>query len=150
MTRRRSKDQLGFNGTASKPNAQVREQTSLCADLLFYGVVVGLIVLVSSYVLYMAGWLQPLVSLDALPYYWSLPLDRFLQETGAPEDWAWVFLLSKGDYASMIGLHVLGSLTLVTAVTLAYEYLSVRDRLYGALSAALAAVLASALAGLLG
>jgi hypothetical protein len=69
----------------------------------------GLALLVFAFVAYVSGLLNALVPLDRLPALWSLPVARYLQETGTPTGWGWTGLMAHGDMLCLLGIAVLAS-----------------------------------------
>jgi hypothetical protein len=69
----------------------------------------GFALLVLTFLMYMLGIQQPLVSVDQLPNYWGLPLRQFVKATHTPTGWAWFALLGKSDMLNLIGIAALAA-----------------------------------------
>ncbi len=110
---------------------------------------VALVILVAAFAAYAAGVLEPLVPLDRLPALWRLPAREFIAATGAPTGWDWVGRLGKGDYLNLLGVALLGTVTLVCYARLAVLYLRTGDRVRARLAIAQLLVLLAAASGLL-
>jgi len=119
------------------------------ATLLDWGTRLGLFVLVTSFAVYVLGWLPPHVALDRLPELWSLPVGQYLQQTGSPVGWGWLALLSRGDIAGLTGIVILAGCSVVCLLMLVPMYLRHRDKAFALLCVAEVAVIAPAASGLL-
>lgn len=83
------------------------------ARWLAAGTRIAFAVLLATFLVYMLGLLEPLVSPRELTRLWALPADRFVAATGAPTGWRWLGFLGKGDYLNFIGVAALASISIV-------------------------------------
>jgi hypothetical protein len=109
----------------------------------------ALAVLIASFAAYALGLLEPLVALQRLPEVWALPLERFLSATGAPTGWEWVGVALKGDYANLVGIAMLGMVSVVCYLRLLGPLVRNKERALAILAALQIAVLLAAASGLL-
>lgn len=86
------------------------------AKVLSAGVQVGFVLLVTSFLLYMAGVLKPLVPVDQVPKYWGLSAAEYVKATGTPTGWAWLKLIANGDMLNLVGIVVLASISAVSTL----------------------------------
>ena len=98
-------------------------EQQLYARIVYHMNHLGLFFLVVGFVLYLTGMLAPHVPLEDLHKYWSLPLDQYLEKTGAPTGWQWISELSYGDAAPLLGVAVLASITIVCYLFLFIKFL---------------------------
>jgi hypothetical protein len=98
-------------------------EQQLYARIVYHMNHLGLFVLVVGFVLYLTGILAPHVPLEDLPKYWSLPLDQYLEKTGAPTGWQWISELGYGDAAPLLGVALLASITIVCYFVLFFKFL---------------------------
>jgi hypothetical protein len=98
--------------------------------------------------LYVSGRLPTLVPLDALPQFWTLPVDEYLRRSGAPSGWRWLALLDRGEYLALASAALLPLVTLLCYLHLATVYGRLGERLQAGLAIAQSAVLAAAASGL--
>lgn len=119
------------------------------ATLLQWSTRLGLLVLVLSFVAYVTGLMPPFVPMERLPQLWSLPVDRFLAETGTPTGWGWVALLEHGDVQGLAGIVILAGCSVPCLLALVPVYGARRDRAFVALCLAEVAVVVLAASGLL-
>jgi len=98
-------------------------EQQLYAKIVYHMNHLGLFALVAGFALYLTGMLTPHVPLEDLPQYWSLPLEQYLEKTGALTGWQWISELGYGDVAPLIGVAVLASITLVCYLVLFFQFL---------------------------
>ena len=98
-------------------------EQQLYARIVYHMNYLGLFVLVVGFVLYLTGMLAPNVPLEDLHKYWSLPLDQYLEKTGAPTGWQWISELGYGDAAPLLGIAILASITIVCYLVLFFKFL---------------------------
>jgi len=83
------------------------------ARILDWGNGIGLVLLIVTFLLYVFGITQPLIPLEELPDYWGLNLSQYLEKTGAPTGWDWVFKLGKSEYQNYLGIVVLAGISFI-------------------------------------
>ena len=98
-------------------------EQQLYARIVYHMNHLGLFVLVVGFVLYLTGMLAPHVPLEDIHKYWSLPLEQYLEKTGAPTGWQWISELGYGDAAPLLGVAVLASITIVCYLVLFFRFL---------------------------
>lgn len=120
------------------------------ARTLERGTRIGLAALVVSFALYMMGWIEPRVPVEQMPALWSLPVETFLYTIGSSNGWSWTRLIHRSDVANMIGIVILGGVSIVCVAQLVPLYRRRGDRALAALCVAELIVLLVAASGLLG
>lgn len=123
------------------------EEAQRYADYLEWGIRIGVVVLIASFVAYVTGIFPPHIPLDQLPLVWNLPVPRYLAQTGTPTGWAWLSLAYHGDLLGLLGIALLASCSLLPLLALVHWYAKRRDWIYAGLSAAIALVLILAASG---
>tara|TARA_X000001036_G_scaffold426298_1_gene453539 strand:+ start:222 stop:671 length:450 start_codon:yes stop_codon:yes gene_type:complete len=109
-----------MENTSAFENASEQQ---LYAKIVYHMNHLGLFALVAGFALYLTGMLTPHVPLEDLPQYWSLPLEQYLEKTGALTGWQWISELGYGDVAPLIGVAVLASIPLVCYLVLFFQFL---------------------------
>ncbi len=127
-------------------SAQGREQLAY-ARVLDWGVGIGLVVLVVTFVIGAFGLLPSQVPPARLPELWSHSAARFLAETGVPSGWGWIALLNRGDMLGHTGIAILAGTSTLGLLRLVPMALADRDRLFAALCVAEVVVLVVAASG---
>jgi hypothetical protein len=126
-----------------------REQI-IYANLLLIGVWLGLFSLLLTYTIYLSGLLPHHVPISQVTAHWNVGVDEYIEETGSPHGWRWLFLLNRGDFLNYAGFAFLGSVSLLCYVVLLWGYLRKKDFLYLLFCALEIAVLTLAASGVLG
>ena len=102
-----------------------------------------------AFLVYASGLLPAFVPLQALPALWGLPVDRYLEKTGAPSGWGWLHLVGFSDYLSLACMALVGMVTLLCYLAILPLLLRLGERLQAALVGAQVLVLLVAASGFL-
>ncbi len=135
---------------AEAPALSLPEEQLAYARLLDAGMKVGMLLLATTFALYVSGTLTPHIPVRDLPRYWSLPVKEYLAATGIHAGWGWLFMLHKGDFLNFVAIALLSGVTLVCYLAIIPIFLRRRDTIYLWLAQLEVAVLALAASGLLG
>ena len=119
------------------------------ARWLDWGTRLSLAVLVAAFLAYVFGLTQAALPLAEMPRFWRLPLERYLALSGSPTGWGWVAMLDKGEYQNLVGVALLGLVTVACYLRVLPLLLGRRERLQAAIVAAQVLVLVLAASGLL-
>lgn len=119
------------------------------ARWLDWGTRLSLAVLVAAFLAYVFGLTPAALPLAEMPRFWRLPLERYLALSGSPTGWGWVAMLDKGEYQNLVGVALLGLVTVVCYLRVLPLLLARRERLQAAIVAAQVLVLLLAASGLL-
>ena len=124
-----------------------RAQRELYARWLDIATKVGFVVSLVAFLVYAGHVLPAYVPLEELPRYWSLPVHKFIEATGAPSGWAWLGELGYGDGLNLAAIALLGLVTPLCYARLVPALIVERDWLQAALAAAQLVVLLAAASG---
>lgn len=130
-------------------DAQVPEEQLVYANLLYYGSLMAIGLMVLGFVLYVTGILNPAVPVDMIPSVWDLDVREYVEAVNVPTGWAWLAYLGQGDYFNYLGIALLAGLTIVGYVILLPGYIKRKDLAYSLIIAAEIAVLVLAASGIL-
>ncbi len=83
------------------------------AKILKYGSLVGIAIMLLTFIVYLTGVLPPYVPIDKLPEYWNMSAPEFLEKANMPAGWGWINLLNHGDILNFIGIAFLAGLTII-------------------------------------
>ena len=109
----------------------------------------GFAISLVAFLLYVGGVLPPYVPVEALTRYWTLPVHRFIEVTGAPSGWAWLGELRYGDGLNLAAVALLGLVTPLCYARLLPALIAQRDWLQAAIALLQLVVLLAATSGLL-
>ena len=80
------------------------------ADTLFYGSLIGFVIMLITYILYVTGILTPQIPLDELPHLWTGSAADYRAAGHIPQGWGWLSLIGKGEQILMridrVGRHM--------------------------------------------
>ena len=89
---------------------------------------IGMLLLAATFVVYILGWLDPLIPLDQIATTWSLPLEKFIEKTGAPTGWGWATLLYKGDYLNLLPIAFLSSVSVLCYAVILRHHVAEKNK----------------------
>ena len=96
-----------------KISVKASGEQMLYANILNKGMIVGILVLLVTYAIYMAGLLPTLVPVEDVPKYWNMSVAAFSHELGTPTGWGWLQSIDKGDYLNFVGIAMLAAVTIL-------------------------------------
>ena len=134
------------NNEALKPT---REQI-IYANLLIIGVWVGIIILATTYAIYLTGVLSPHIDISIIPSIWGKGVNEYLEITHSPHGGGWVSLLTKGDFLNYTGFVLLALMTIVCYLVLVRGYFRQKNWIFAAIAVLEIVVLGVAASGILG
>ena len=100
------------------------------AAVLHWSTLAGFIVLIGTFLAYVFGWLPAAVPLEQLPQLWSLPAVEYLKATSTPTGWSWLFMMGKGDFASLLGIAILSGCSIACILVIMPAYAKNKNTTY--------------------
>ena len=119
------------------------------ADTLFYGSLIGFVMMLVTYALYVFGVLEPQIALDELPRLWVHSAADYRAAGNIPQGWGWLALVGKGDICNFLGIAFLAALTIFCFVQLAWTLARSRQWLMMCIAISEVLVLSLAASGVL-
>ncbi|MDR3587112.1 MAG: DUF1634 domain-containing protein [Desulfosporosinus sp.] len=129
-------------------SSQVSPEQDRYASILLVCSWGGIILMLVTFVLYMAGLFNPTVPPSEIPLYWGLSVHKYALATHAPSGWNWVTMINHADYLNLIGLAFLGSVSVIGYLSLMKDYLHKKDLPYVIMVALEIIVIVSAASGI--
>ena len=126
------------------------EAQILYANILNAGMLIGFVSLIVIFILYFTGILSPLIPLEKVESYWTLPLHDYLDKSGMEVGWAWFGKLQFGDMLNFIPIAFLSLLTIICYIALIPGLIRKRDAPYTVIAILEILVLLVAASGVLG
>jgi hypothetical protein len=120
------------------------------AGILGTGTLIGFILLVGAFVVYLGGWVAPQVQPEELVQLWKQPVHHYLTVTGQSTGWGWLNRIDRSDVANLLGIAWLATISIPALLTVAGMALRQGDRRFALLALAEVAVLGLAASGILG
>lgn len=132
------------------PDLRPMPEQIIYANILSIGAWTGIVLLITSYSLYVFGVITPHVDVELVARSWHLGIHDYIQVTNSPDGWSWLYLLGRGDYLNFIGLTLLALLTIFCYLVLLPGYIRRKDKAYAVICIVEVLVLSLAASGLLG
>ena len=133
-----------------KDDLQPSREQIIYANLLIIGVWAGIIILLTTYAIYLTGILPSHVAITKIPELWGMGVSEFLHATHSPHGWGWLSLLAKGDFINYIGFVLLALMTIFCYLVLVRGYVRQQNWIYAVIAVLEIVVLSLAASGILG
>ena len=117
---------------------------------MIIGVLAGLIILVTTYAIYVSGILPAHIEISLIPELWGKGVGEYLEITHSPHGWGWVTLLAKGDFLNYIGFALLALMTIFCYLVLVRGYVREKNWIFTVIAVLEIVVLSVAASGILG
>ena len=135
----------------------VSEEQIIYAVWLEKGMLIGFVLLVITFALYVFGIISPVIPLDELSSYWKMPVkdylatvnSNFLHMEHAPTGWAWLKLIGRGDYMNFLPIAILSGITILCYGVIVPVFRKKGEKAYMIMSIAEAVILTLAASGIL-
>jgi hypothetical protein len=88
------------------------------ANILNKGMIVGVLILLVTYIIYVTGILSTFIPVEDVPKYWKMSVAKYTHELGAPTGWNWLGLIGKGDYLNFIGIAILAAVSMLCYIAI--------------------------------
>ena len=125
------------------------EEQLAYAKLLDFGMKLGLLALIITFIVYLSGILTPYIPVNDLPRYWGMSVHNYLEATGIHPGWTWVGMLGKGDFLNFVGIAFLAGVTILCYLRIIPMLFKKKDTVYGILAILEVLVLVLAASGIL-
>ena len=86
---------------------QARPEQIVYANILEKGMLLGLVVVLVTYFIYVAGIMKPYVPMDSITNYWQMNVHDYLHHCGIKSGWAWLSWSDMVIFSTSWGLHFL-------------------------------------------
>jgi hypothetical protein len=119
------------------------------ANILNKGMLIGILILLVTYAIYVAGVLPTFIPVEDVPKYWTKSVKAFTHDLGAPTGWTWARLLGTGDYLNFVGIAILAAVSIFCYIAILPGLLRKKDTPLVVIVILEVAVLALAASGIL-
>jgi len=120
----------------------------LYANVLNKGMLIGLIILIVTFGLYVLGVVAPFIPLEKLSSYWHMNVHDYLTQLNIPNGWGWLTMLGYADFLNFIGVALLAGITILCYSAIIPSFLEKNDKIYLVLAVLEVIVLMAAASGL--
>jgi hypothetical protein len=92
---------------------QASGEQLLYANILNKGMIVGIIVLLLTYAVYVSGILPTFIPVEDVPKTWHKSVAEYTHDYNAPTGWDWAKHVKKGDYLNFVGIAILAAVSIL-------------------------------------
>lgn len=133
-----------------KNSLHARPEQIVYANVLEKGMLLGLLLVLVTYCIYVFGILKPYVPMDEITKYWEMNVHDYLHHSGVKPGWAWLSLLGYGDFLNFVGIVLLAGTTAISFLAVIPVLWKENDRLYALFAILEVIILSVAASGILG
>ncbi|WP_407309162.1 DUF1634 domain-containing protein [Desulfosporosinus sp. SB140] len=108
-------------------SSKVSPEQNRYATILLVCSWAGIVIMVITFVLYMAGLFNPSIAPSQMPQYWGLTVHEYAKVTHAPSGWNWLSMINHSDYLNLVGLAFLGLVSVLGYISLFMNYTIKKD-----------------------
>ncbi|MBI4965485.1 MAG: DUF1634 domain-containing protein [Desulfomonile tiedjei] len=134
----------------SEKSLQARPEQLIYASILEKGMLLGLLLVLVTYAIYVLGLIKPYVPTDEITKCWEMNVHDYLDHCHIHAGWAWVSLLGYGDFLNFAGIVLLAGVTLICFISIVPVLWRQNDKLYAVLALGEVIILGVAASGILG
>jgi hypothetical protein len=88
------------------------------ANILNKGMIIGILVLLVTYAIYLAGVLPTFIPVEDVPKLWGKSVKAFTHDLGAPTGWGWLKMIGTGYYVNFIGIVILAAVSIFCYISI--------------------------------
>lgn len=109
---------------------KIIEEQLVYANVLNIGRVMGLAILIITFVIYVLGIIPPRIPLDEISKYWSLSVKDYLAMTGSQTGWSWMRMIGYSDFMNFLPIAFLAGITIVCYLSIIPIFFRKKDKIY--------------------
>ena len=133
----------------STASLEATPEQILYAKILEWGMYLGLLILFITFALYTMGIMDPYIPMDKISNYWSMNVHDYLEHAEIKDGWAWLSMITYGDFVNFIGIAILAGVTIICYAAIVPTLLKNKDIVYAVLAVLEVIILSAAASGIL-
>ena len=133
----------------STASLEATPEQILYAKILEWGMYLGLLILFITFALYTMGIMDPYIPMHKISNYWSMNVHDYLEHAGIKDGWAWLGMITYGDFVNFIGIAILAGVTIICYAAIVPTLLKNKDIVYAILAVLEVVILSAAASGIL-
>ena len=110
-----------------KISVKASGEQMLYANILNKGMIVGIVILLLTYAVYVSGILPTFIPVEDVPKTWHKSVAEYVHDYDAPTGWGWSNFLGKGDYLNFVGIAILAATTILCYIAIVPGLLRKKD-----------------------
>jgi hypothetical protein len=134
---------------AEGKSTKASEEQIRYATLLNIGMIVGLAIIIVTFIIYLSGVLSSFIPPQDIPKYWGMKSKDFIHVLHTPTGWSWVAMANKGDYLNFIPIAIFAGLSIFCYLAILPILLRKKDMYYVIIALIEVAVLVLAASGII-
>ena len=134
----------------ANPSLQATPEQIVYAKILEKGMLIGLLLLVVTFIIYATGIMGSYISKSAISQYWSHSVDDYLHMANVKTGWSWLGMLGYGDFLNFIPIAILAGTTMICFLSIIPTLWRNNDKVYAMFCLLEVVILATAASGILG
>jgi phosphoglycerol transferase MdoB-like AlkP superfamily enzyme len=128
----------------------VSPEQFLYAKVLEKGMIIGLVLLIVTFVIYATGIIKPYIPRNEMSRYWSHNVTDYLHMAHVKAGWSWLGMLHYGDFLNFVPIAILAGTTIFCFLAIVPTLWRKNDKVYAVFAVLEAIILAVAASGILG
>jgi hypothetical protein len=121
------------DGKMAREIKATEEQMSY-ARILEKGMMIGLLLLIITFIIYLTGIIPSYLPVEDLPQYWGVSVHEYLEHANIQSGWAWLKMVHKGDFLNFFGIAFLAGVTIICYIRIIPILFRKKDIVYGILA----------------
>jgi len=102
----------------SKITVKASGEQLIYANILNKGMIIGVVILLITYAIYVTGILPTFISVEDVPKTWHYSVAQYVHKYGAPTGWNWMGEITKGDYLNFVGIAILAAVSIACYIAI--------------------------------
>jgi len=128
---------------------EISKEQLIYARILQISRRIGLLALITTFVLYISGMIAPRIPLTQMPQYWGLCVDDYVAGAGMSIGWSWLGMIGYSDFMCFASVIFLSSITIICYLRITPVFFKNNDKIYTCIAIIQLLVLILAASGLL-
>ncbi len=133
-----------------RKSLQAGKEQLIYAGVLEKGMLLGMVLLLITYFIYVVGIFKSYIPLTEIPNCWSMNVHEYLGHCKIQTGWSWISMLGYGDFLNFTGIALLAGVTIICFLSIVPVLLRQDDKLYAFFAVLEALILGVAASGILG
>lgn len=109
---------------------RITEEQLTYAKILSIFRIIGLWMLVLTFIVYVFGIIPPMIALEEVSQYWGLSVNGYLARTDIQTGWAWLKMIKYGDIINFLPIAFLSFITIICYLVIMPIFFKKKDKVY--------------------
>ena len=118
-----------MHNNTSETQRRTEEQLTYAKILNIFRII-GLWMLVLTFIVYVFGIIPPMIALEEVSQYWGLSVNDYLARTDIQTGWAWLRMIKYGDIINFLPIAFLSFITIICYLVIMPIFFKKKDKVY--------------------